>query len=1072
MDKTNPLVKFLRATLGSKWGSRITYYGVFPALVILSLLLPPFSLGERTLYAGYTAISQEGGLVMDAYGAQLIIPPGAATRTLRLRLMPIPGSSFLSGQVEGDVAQAAPAIPPFLNLASPFYRLDIKGKPPSEAILALPMLHEAEPLTTLDLYAWTGGGWQWLPSHVQGHRVVAYLTSIPRGVALMQTAPTAPTVSVTLPTTSLPQGEAGLTTLNPRGLYVRDDGSLDGELVTAGPWDLGYDAFVLPVLENRVEEVIRSDWVDNILISEELRRQNVAAIVDFVVSRGYDGIDLDYRGIDPALRPEFTAFVTDLAGQLHGQGKRLTVNVEPPTRVAPDRWDTGAYDWRALGQVADRLKIPAPTDPRAYEPGGDMEALLQYAVGEVNRYKIELAFSTACRDYAGDQVILRSYDEALALACRIAHQGGPQPLLVGQTMTLDLPSLRESGGIQWDEEVQAYWFTYRDDAGQEHIVWLEDAASLAPKLEWATRFHLRGVALRSPTGHGDDPRLWEVLTAFREAGIARAEQAQFAVIWTVEDATGQTLVQETKPPADARFVWTAPREPGDYTVAVAISPDGGRTLSGSASVSFQVTAPTPTPTTLPTATPMPTPMPTSTPTPPPKPQFDGVVTVARLNVRGGPGTEYEVLGQCRQGDGLEITGKVSDGSWLKVITPKEQDGWVFAELVDLNVPLDTIALVTDIPPAPTPARQRVAKASTASSSAAAAAQALPPGGLDYGIQVDALTDGDHARLFGAVRELGFRWIKQQVEWFRFEPSKGQYNWGPLDRIVESANAHGLHILFSVVKAPKWARPAHTDFSVHGPPANPQDFADFLGAMAARYKGRVRAYEVWNEQNLWYEWGHEPLDAARYVQLLAASYRAIKAADPGAIVVAGALTPTGVNDGVIAIDDVVYLEQMYQAGLKNYCDAIGAHPSGYNMPPDALPGYNDPTAGFRGPFDNPHHSWSFRATMESYRNVMVRYGDGRKQIWPTEFGWASVEGLGVAPARGYEYAADNTEQEQAQFLVKAFQMARNWGWVGPMFVWNLNFGPVCGAADEKAAFGIVRPDWSRRPAFAALRDMPK
>jgi len=150
MDKTNPLVKFLRATLGSKWGSRITYYGVFPALVILSLLLPPFSLGERTLYAGYTAISQEGGLVMDAYGAQLIIPPGAATRTLRLRLMPIPGSSFLSGQVEGDVAQAAPAIPPFLNLASPFYRLDIKGKPPSEAILALPMLHEAFILNFID----------------------------------------------------------------------------------------------------------------------------------------------------------------------------------------------------------------------------------------------------------------------------------------------------------------------------------------------------------------------------------------------------------------------------------------------------------------------------------------------------------------------------------------------------------------------------------------------------------------------------------------------------------------------------------------------------------------------------------------------------------------------------------------------------------------------------------------------------------------------------------------------------------------------------------------------------------
>jgi hypothetical protein len=42
----------------------------------------------------------------------------------------------------------------------------------------------------------------------------------------------------------------------------------------------------------------------------------------------------------------------------------------------------------------------------------------------------------------------------------------------------------------------------------------------------------------------------------------------------------------------------------------------------------------------------------------------------------------------------------------------------------------------------------------------------------------------------------------------------------------------------------------------------------------------------------------------------------------------------------------------------------------------------------------------------------------------------------------------------------------------MFLWNLNFGPICGCHDEKAAFGIVRPDWGMRPAFAGLVNMPK
>jgi hypothetical protein len=165
--------------------------------------------------------------------------------------------------------------------------------------------------------------------------------------------------------------------------------------------------------------------------------------------------------------------------------------------------------------------------------------------------------------------------------------------------------------------------------------------------------------------------------------------------------------------------------------------------------------------------------------------------------------------------------------------------------------------------------------------------------------------------------------------------------------------------------------------------------------------------------------------------------------------------------------------MYQAGLKNYCDAVGVHPSGYNVPPDAdWRTWSDPSAAFQGPTGNHHHSWVFRGTMEGSRNIMVVYGDSSKRLWPTEFGWASTEGMGVGPNPGYDYAADNTEAEQAQFLVRAYQMGKNWGWVGPMFCWNLNFWPVAGASSELAKFGIVRGDWSGRPAYAALHDMPK
>ncbi len=334
-----------------------------------------------------------------------------------------------------------------------------------------------------------------------------------------------------------------------------------------------------------------------------------------------------------------------------------------------------------------------------------------------------------------------------------------------------------------------------------------------------------------------------------------------------------------------------------------------------------------------------------------------------------------------------------------------------------------------------------------------------------------VSDTDHNRIFAHVTGMGFGWVKQQVEWFRYNPAPGVYDWGPLDRIVDAASAAGVVVLFSVVKAPEWARPGGDDRSVAGPPADPNTYGAFVREMAARYKGRVQAYEIWNEQNLWYEWGGHGgrLNAAQYVDLLRVAYSNIKAVDPGAIVVSGALTPTGFNDGDTAIDDRLYLEQMYQAGMARYCDAVGAHPSGYNNPPDAdWMTYSDPNE----PNCKGHPSWFFRGTMEGYRNIMIKYGDAAKKIWPTEFGWASVDGLGVAPVAGYEYAANNSEAEQAAYLTRAFAIARSWGWVGPMFVWNLNFAPVAGPADEKAAFGLVRADWSARPAYAALRDMGK
>jgi len=435
-----------------------------------------------------------------------------------------------------------------------------------------------------------------------------------------------------------------------------------------------------------------------------------------------------------------------------------------------------------------------------------------------------------------------------------------------------------------------------------------------------------------------------------------------------------------------------------------------------------------------------------------------VVGVEVQNARSGPGTNYPVVGQVKQGDELQIVARGPRGAWWQVCCVNGQQVWLYGELVQANRIPEEVPVATDIPtppPTPTPAPMAVA------------AVAMVPGFFDYGVQASVIDNGQVGNAMRLTQDMGFHWVKVQIPWKRFEKARGQIEWGPLDEIVNVASAHGLRLLFSVVKAPDWARPADTDFGVEGPPANPQDYANFMGALASRYRGRVQAYEIWNEQNLWYEWGGRGhrLSASGYVNLLQVAYHAIKAQDPAVIVVSGAPTPTGWNDGDTAIDDAIYLEQMYQAELKHFCDAVGAHgATGSNIPPDADPAtYQDPGAIFRGPWDTPHHSWSFQALMHKYRNIMTRYGDSQKRVWVTEFGWAVFDN----PPPDRMYARDNTYDEQIAWTIQAYQLGRSWGWVGVMFLWNLNFA-VTDPGTELEMWSIVDHHGNPLPLYSALR----
>lgn len=320
----------------------------------------------------------------------------------------------------------------------------------------------------------------------------------------------------------------------------------------------------------------------------------------------------------------------------------------------------------------------------------------------------------------------------------------------------------------------------------------------------------------------------------------------------------------------------------------------------------------------------------------------------------------------------------------------------------------------------------------------------------------ATTDRDLKKL----AEAGFGWQKSLFQWRLIEPAKGIFDWAEADRVVQASNAAGIQVITRVDFQPQWSR---SDGAPNGPPDRYEDLGEFIFALVQRYApgspfGAIGAVELWNEPNLGREWGDQSIDrsaAESYVQLLCTGYQAAKRASPNVVVLSAGLTPNGLHGGP-AMDDAIYLQWMYEAGARPCFDALGAHGAGFRAPP-----WTSPDELASEPRWGGHASFGFRR-VEQLRSIMVRNGDGDKQVWLTEFGWTSDT---VHP----EYShASVTEEQKAEYVVEAYRWAYlNWQpWVGVMVLWTM---PAPDWTDRREEFwwSITNPDGSPRPAYEAL-----
>lgn len=354
--------------------------------------------------------------------------------------------------------------------------------------------------------------------------------------------------------------------------------------------------------------------------------------------------------------------------------------------------------------------------------------------------------------------------------------------------------------------------------------------------------------------------------------------------------------------------------------------------------------------------------------------------------------------------------------------------------------------------------------------------AAPIPGVTFETGIEVFLQGQApAAIVSQAAQLNLGWIKLTVDWRDLEMVQGSIDFDALDAFIDALADGGFKVMLTVTGAPDWARPSATQFVLssveYGPPDDPATYGAFVGALAARYAGKVQAYEIWQEPNLRRSWidgstterANARISNLPYIELLQAAYTGIKEADPQAAVITAALAPTGLNDRRNAIDDRVFLTELLRQGAANFSDGVGVQPSGFANPPDTRAPQQAP--GVDTHFDNPR--FFFLDTLEEYRAILQQAGQGNRALWVTRFGWGTAEGNALTqPDENSAFLRYTTPSEQAIYLTRAFALGQELGYVGPMMLYNLNGCQVNNG--EACYYSVIDSTNAARPAFAALQ----
>ena len=465
---------------------------------------------------------------------------------------------------ESRLMEQAPPIPDVLGAASPIYEIDAPDGRIGPFEFQLSLTNPTQDDRNLGVYTWNGEDWirlgdAVLTSDRSAARIA--LSEVPENLAILRRLQFRDVIAGRVPRGEEPQSilSGSLTIVHPDGWQPGGDGSLLGLV------DLPAAATTQSVWPTVSATEDQAELVNDILASDNLRRQHIANIQHAIKSGLHDGVDIHYLNVSPALRSQFTSFISELADRLHREDRGLAVHI--PISASGGIGE-GAYDLSQLGASADFIVIEPPLDPTIFQ--ASIDASLPTLLQRVQSNKLLLALRSNAVVRTSTGFHQTSQRDALGIASELSIRE-PGPYRPGQRVTLQgnsimLDSL--SGGLRWDNVNRTISFTYPDQTGAAVTIWLHNRFSAAFHLQVVSQYELGGVYVSNASADPGNANLWPAIAAFFEAGIPDLRLPNailFDPIFSVEagELSGNS--------GSGWQFWDLPRTPGDYRAQLVVS---------------------------------------------------------------------------------------------------------------------------------------------------------------------------------------------------------------------------------------------------------------------------------------------------------------------------------------------------------------------------------------------------------------------------------------------------------------------------------------------------------------------